>query len=331
MTTGALGAGSPRPLTRADARNREQELQRDFSPIFIVGFPRSGTTLLATLLSRHTQIAVPPETRFLEDVVGRTHNRAKMLARVAGSKRCQALGLNLDVVAAKFLAGSPTYSRLFRALLETYADKMGKTIVAEKTPIHLLHIPTLVKWYPTARFLLIVRDGRDCVLSLRNVRWTHDNIVRNSAEWRWRMKRARRLLRTHARSIRLMRYEDLVLAPERELRRAMDWLELPFEKEQLFPSEAGTPIPSWESKRKAEARGFPDRSSIASWRREAHPKMLAEMETVMRKELVVWGYEVEGRKLNLLAAVQGAFFSSWMFRVFMRAERSVRKKRSASR
>lgn len=303
----------------------------DFAPVFIVGFPRSGTTLLATMLSRHSQIAVPPETRFMEEVVDGCRDPAGMLARLAESRRCRDLGLDIDHVAARFAGSPPSYGSLFRAVLEAYAAGQGKEIVAEKSPIHLLHVPTLAAWFPKARFLLVVRDGRDCVLSLLKAPWAHDNLVRHCAEWRRRMEQARGFLKSPALSIHLIRYEDLIRGPERELQGVMRFLDLPYEGAQLVPSGPSTAVPEWESAWKDKAQGQPDPTRAGAWKRDAAPKTVAKMESVMREELLAWGYEVDSRRSDLGAILLGAFFASGLFRASWHLARKVRGSRGLAR
>ena len=281
-----------------------------FAPAFVVGFPRSGTTLLATLLSRHSRIAAPPETRFMEEVVVGAADRAAMLDRVRRNRRCRDLGLDDAAIASRFLEGPPTYDWLFRVLLESYAGAAGRQLVVEKSPIHLLHVATLAEWYPDARFLLLVRDGRDCVLSLKRVPWAHDSMLRHAAEWRRRMGAARRLLDNRGLRLHVVRYEDLVQAPETELRAAMAFLGLAFEPAQLLPSRTVPPIPDWESAWKAKANEMPDRNRVSAWRRGSNPRTLRLMESVMGDTLTAWGYEIEDRRRDPGLALAGAILAS---------------------
>ena len=300
----------------------------DFSPIFVVGFPRSGTTLLATMLSRHSRIAAPPETRFMEEVVDRARDHTAMLARVAASRRCRDLALDGDLLAAAFRSRPPSYDWLFRVLLESYAANAGKDLVAEKSPIHLLHVPTLAGWYPKARFLLMVRDGRDCVLSLLKAPWAHDSVLRHSVEWRRRMSWARRLVGADAPQLQVVRYEDLLPDPETQLRRAMDFLGLAFERRQLHASRDSTAVPGWEKAWKGKAAERLDPSRVAAWRRDADAIRLMAIESVLSDELAAWGYEPVSRRRDLTAALAGAIFSS---EVFKRFERLVRQARAVKR
>ncbi len=298
----------------------------DYQPIFIVGFPRSGTTMLATMLSRHSQISVPPETLFLENIVDASDDRKIMLTRASESRRCRDLGLDWETVTARFMECPATYSWLFRILLETYAAGSSKTIVAEKSPLHLLHVPTLLQWYPRAKIVLIIRDGRDCVLSMVRAPWAHNGVVRHSAEWCRRMRWSRELLQRYGRNIQLIRYEALVTSPDWELRNLMNVLGIPFEPSQLIATASSTAVPAWEAEWKGKSVSHPDPDRIASWRREADSRSLAIMDSVMRTELTAWDYPVESTRIKLSSAIMGAVCSS---KTYEYARHLVRKCRSA--
>lgn len=305
-------------------RANEPSSHSDFSPIFIVGTARSGTTLTATTLSRHSQLAVPPETLFMSHIVHRGCDRKRMLALVEHSKRCQDLGVSPQLLAEKFNKHPATFSWLFRILLESYATGLGKSIVAEKSPVHLLYVPTLLKWYPNARFVLVVRDGRDCVLSMKKVPWAHDNLIRHAAQWNMRMNVARKFLKNYTRSFHVLRYETFLLDPEQEIRRLMQFLGLEFERSQLVPGTQASPIPAWESAWKAKAAEALDRTRIASWRREADEKTVLVMDSVMHHELAAWGYEVVSRRWDILALLKGTCFYTPIFSAARRIEQMSR-------
>src|SRR5271170_3553544 len=87
---------------------------RAFSPTFVVGCERSGTTLLAVLIGRHSQVAMTPETHFFLRTVPKRHpdragDHAEMVDRFFKSPRAEDLGLGRDEVLARFAAGPPTY------------------------------------------------------------------------------------------------------------------------------------------------------------------------------------------------------------------------------
>ncbi len=195
--------------------------------------------------------------------------------------------------------------------------------------MHLLHIPTLLQWYPRAKIVLIIRDCRDCVLSMVRAPWAHNSIVRHSAEWRRYMRWSRELLQRYDRSIRLIRHEALVTSPERELRNLMDLLGIPFEPSQLIATASSTAVPVWESNWNGKSVDRPDPNRADSWRREADSRKLATLDSVMRTELTAWDYPVESTRIYLSAVLMGTMYSSKVFeyvRRLIRKRRSTRKK-----
>lgn len=310
---------------QASIADNNIDLNKHFTPIFIVGFPRSGTTLLATILSRHSKIAVPPETIFMEEIVDNNKDSATMLARVANNRRCQDLGLDMSAIATKFADYPASYQTLFRILLESYTIRKQKEISAEKSPLHLLHVPTLHQWYPKARFIFIVRDGRDCVLSMLKTPWAHNSLIRHSAEWRLRMQLTRQLLKEYPQSSHLVSYENLVLSTEEELQKIMRFLQLPLEETQLQTSSTSTAVPEWEMMWKAKAQNLPDHSRVSSWKREASIKDIIKMESIIGNELVDWNYPLASDKKDIIAALLGGFYASRPLKALQRFIRKTRR------
>src|SRR5262249_26323473 len=117
------------------------------APIFLVGAPRSGTTLLRSMLNRHPCFALCDETFFFYWVARRARafgdlesdaNRRRVVERLLEMRRVRRLGLDADALRARLLAEGTSYARLFESLLRCYADAQGKARCGEKTPQHAL-------------------------------------------------------------------------------------------------------------------------------------------------------------------------------------------------
>jgi hypothetical protein len=136
---------------------------------------------------------------------------------------------------ARLLAAERSERGIFTALLRAYADRRGKAVMGEKTPAHLAFVETLLEWYPGARIVHMVRDPRAVYVSEVRRRSEHPEsvpyrwLVRRprllrtfvllEVSWAWAaaVSRHRQLARRHARSYRMVRFEDLVAAPEATL------------------------------------------------------------------------------------------------------------------
>src|SRR5581483_7634243 len=85
--------------------------------------------------------------------------------------RASDCGLEPAALRAALSSLSACQSDLFRVALSEFATEQGKRIPVEKTCYHLPFTPLILEWYPQAKCLCIIRDGRDVVLSLKRVGW----------------------------------------------------------------------------------------------------------------------------------------------------------------
>src|SRR6266852_1380392 len=134
---------------------------------FIVGCPRSGTTMVQQALNRHSQIVIPPETKFFFSFCG--HSRERQLRHL---KRLNE-DLNISMPAPATRVRSVADGRAFYEAMERqYVARLQKTdavYFGEKTPEHTSHLPRIREMFPQAKILVLYRDGRDVALSLTRV------------------------------------------------------------------------------------------------------------------------------------------------------------------
>ncbi len=187
--------------------------ERATMPLFVIGSPRSGTTLLRLILDSHPHISCGEETHFLRDleaIVGRDWE----LVATYGLERDWWLG-RIHSLYADFQA-------------EVLA-RSGKARWAEKDPTYTLHLDFIEALFPDALYVHLLRDGHDVVASFRD-RWGYTSAARAArSEWARYVSAARALGDRLPRDRFLeLRYEALVSDPETECRRlfaflAEDW------------------------------------------------------------------------------------------------------------
>jgi hypothetical protein len=212
---------------------------------FIVGAGHSGTTLLRMMLDAHPELTIPPETGFVPEVFKRARRARKQTGRrpgaeelvelIASHRRWGDFGLDRDALLARVRAAdeTPTARQAVRAFYALYAAGQGKPRWGDKTPAYAAAMVPLQRYLPEARFIHLIRDGRDVALSRLRRRSDDLEAVAHAAE-RWRS----RVLAARSRAGRVehymeARFEDLVLDSERVLREVCEFVELPFDPVML--------------------------------------------------------------------------------------------------
>lgn len=211
----------------------------DKSPIFVIGVDRSGTTLLRLMLDSHSKISIPYESHFFIRFYRRREsfgdleeeqNRRKLVEEILEQpyvnrwdQQITIDELDLD----KCISLEATIDQIYSA----YARRFGKEIWGDKTPEYVDQIDVLNNMYPNARFIHIIRDGRDVGLSILKRWWGADDFVTVMRYWVEKVTLARKMLGVlpENRSIEI-RFEDLVVEPEKELRRVASFLGLSYEE-----------------------------------------------------------------------------------------------------
>ena len=256
---------------------------------FIVGCPRSGTTLLQQALNRHSHIAIPPETGFFSCLRSSRRVQHEHLQRV-----------NEDLEIAQLLPAKRLrqpaearayYEEMARLYLEQL-DKPGVTHFGEKTPAHLNHLDGIRRVFPEARIILIHRDGRDVALSLRRLPWTSRDLYVNFALWLYCCRLQRAAQRSCGLPLLCVRYEDLVTNPETELRKILAFLELPYEPWVAEGKGNAAGVPDWEEPWKARAIEKINCERLDLWRTELSHEEIGILECWGGWALRDLGYEL---------------------------------------
>lgn len=272
------------------------------APVFLVGCPRSGTTLLQRLLDAHPFVAVAPETHFIRRFwLPRTKYGAlsdescfgRLIDDIAAMPEFADMKLDPGRFNAAARRAERSVPALFDLLLCSFGERRGARIVGEKTPNHLLYMAILESFFPGARFVHIIRDPRAVVSSWRTVPWSTGTIGGDAGVWRRYMRTAWKQPPSRGK-LHVMRYEALTRHPEQELRRVCDFLGIPFDPSMLSfhqrepetidfarePWKRGAALP-------IQARAHDD------WRRRLSPDQVEEVEQLCWTEMVRLGYEPE--------------------------------------
>ncbi|MEV0417516.1 sulfotransferase family protein [Streptosporangium canum] len=275
-------------------------------PIFVIGCPRSGTTMLQLMLHSHPRIAVPPETRFLVPGYYRRFvfgdlreqgNRRRLGRWIVSDKDTKFKELKLDgeELIENIAAGPPTLGSAMGITFRSYAEQHSKSRWGDKRPSYFHHVDLLLRLFPDAQFVHLIRDGRDCVASLKEMPWYTKDVFHAVTNWAEAIDYGRR----HAKNLPAdsyyeLRYEDLTAYPETELGKLCDFLGEDYDPAMSEPQHvARVAIPEhkvWHQ----NTHGDVTTARSGSWKSRLEPWEVSVCETVLAERLTANGYELSG-------------------------------------
>ncbi|MEJ3749871.1 sulfotransferase [Actinomycetes bacterium KLBMP 9797] len=275
-------------------------------PVIVCGCPRSGTTLLQLMLHAHPRLAIPPETRFVLEAY--RHRRAFGDLDAPDRRRALAgwivdrpetrfadLGLDADEVRAAIVAGPGTLGSALGAVFQAYARRFGKPRWGDKRPAYVTNVAVLARLFPDAQFVHIVRDGRDCVASLKRMPWHRGGVYQGVAAWARAVDHGRWAARVLGPSAyHELRYESLVANPEKELRALCGYLGEEFDPAMCDPAaQASVAVPGYKTWH-ARTHGAVGADRVGRWAGALEPWELGLCEAVLGDRLRACGYELAG-------------------------------------
>ena len=275
--------------------------------VFVVGSPRSGTTLLQRMLDAHPQLAVANDTHFIPKAIAGIADddvplTRELVERVIGYHRFHRLGID-DELARTLAIGAETYASYVGALYGAFAIAHGKGMAGEKTPDYVRSIPLLDRLFPWARFVHIVRDGRDVALSAldwagegkgpgRFALWSTEPIAVCALWWRRQVEPGARVGRAMAPGrYREIRYESLVAHPEPSLRGMSSFLDLPYDSAMERFHDGHEVRTRTDVRVDAKKAWLPATPGLRDWRTSMEPRDVALFEALAGDTLTDLGYE----------------------------------------
>src|SRR5260370_42040901 len=144
--------------------------------VFIVGCARSGTSLLQRIVNAHSQIAITPESHWIpqlfEERRGLTAEglvTPDLVSHLFTLPKFTRLGISREELVESMGNDAPvSYAQFVSGIFDLYGKAQGKALVGDKTPAYVRSILLLHKLWNTARFVHLIRDGRDVCLSVAN-------------------------------------------------------------------------------------------------------------------------------------------------------------------
>jgi hypothetical protein len=287
-------------------------------PFFIVGNDRSGTTMLRLILDRGPEVAIPPESMFLTDFAP-AFERGEPRDAQAATRFAEDVWTHPKVRLWE-LPGDPppvplglephdAYRFVVEAPFKAYAARHGKPGWGDKTPHYVHHVDHLLTVWPGARFVVLVRDGRDVALSLRKMPFGPNNAWAAASWWARGIRAGETAQRAHPDVVLTVRYEELAQQPREVVPRICEFLSLSYSEDMLAleradPAKIVSDQASW----------FPtlfdgiNTTAVARWRREMSVRDQRVFEASAGPELARLGYELATDGAHRVSPLQARWF-----------------------
>lgn len=292
----------------------------DCSILFVFGAARSGTTILNNLLFRHFSYGMGPEGTFLAEWAkrlpryGDLTEDANLRRLVSEIAECDMLDIarrryrhnpRYDVSPELILAKlrERSYAGVIYSIFENMAELQGCARIGNKNPAYAQEFPLLNRLFPTqAKYLAIVRDGRDVALSIVQRRWGLSSCYAAAKFW---LQSMTALAAMHQQlgpdRLHVISYEDLLRQPRETLESVRAFLGIP-------PQEADIDAAVAELTQGERAANFD------KWKQQMSVRDLRMFEGLAGPMLEKYGYELSGNPTAI----------GWTDRVFYEAKELVR-------
>ena len=223
-------------------------------PVFVVGSSRSGTTLLYSILLSSGEFPLyEAETHLLETCpvkygnIKNEKNYKRFINDWIKSKPFCRSGLNPEEFKEDVEEHHNDYIDVLNCFMANVARKQGKKRWAEQTPAHLLHMENLSRAFPAAKFIHVIRDGRDVALSKRKVGWTGTRskdpikqLICAAISWKMAIKYGQIYGKKLGNNYLEVRYEDIICNLDEVLKKIGDFAKIKIDREKIRNSSIGS-------------------------------------------------------------------------------------------
>jgi hypothetical protein len=274
-------------------------------PVFVLGAPRSGTTLLYKMLISSGQFAnYAAETHIFNMVWPKFGNladaksRLKALDAWLNSYQFSCSGLDPQEFSAAIKRACRSPGQFLRIFMQQVCELQGVDRWAECTPEHLLYIKDIKREFPYAKFIHIIRDGRDVALSEVVQGWVKplpwDRLRRlevSGLYWEWIVRKGRANGRTIAPDYMEIRFEELVGSPRTVLPGISSFIAQTLDYEWLLKNAVGE-LKNPNTSFKNNSEKF---QPISRWKSKLGSHELQSLESTICPLLRELGYPLSGK------------------------------------
>jgi len=290
------------------------------NPVFIVGAPRSGTTLTAKILGRHSSLFMPGETHFFSDIYSNKDNLGSADLKSSKDKIWDRLKdmykrynepedqlrinqlFNSHEKVLSLQNNWSSYKDVFSSFMEAQAQSVGKIRWGNNAPKDLFFVDEILQFFPGAKLVVCVRDPRDYLVSYkkRALVTADDQKERISSLYHplitsllWKMNiRKLDTLKSKLDETQLFiqSYEEIVTQPDAEIQKLCNFLNIKYETQMQK-------IVTNNSSEGSVKQGIFS-SSIGRWERELSNEEVYLVEHLAGKQLLNYGYIKSNKPIN---------------------------------
>ncbi len=283
--------------------NTDTKYDKKPYPFFIIGSGRSGTTLLRMILCSHSKITIPPETWYIIPLVKELPIN-KMLDRLQISRaidivtshyRWPDMGISTKELISKINDLKVLFLKdILNIIYDSHLKLHGKSRWGDKTPPYIQIVPELNALYPDAKFIHLIRDGRDVTKSFHDKRWFGPFLHKNVKEWKSSINiSATYKNKEYSNRIIEIKYENLVTNIEDVVRKICLFIDESFEPQMLqWRKNIKDNVPLREIDIHNKLFRPPRHSDLYRWQRELNKKEIFIIEAHLKRELNVAGYDL---------------------------------------
>lgn len=227
-----------KPTERQDPAPSIQTESNMLPTPFIIGVPRSGTTLLRLMLDAHPDLAIPSETHYMSEVcklkLGSTDLRKEFVSLLVNYFSWPDLGMSQSDLESAIDKVQPfNLGDGLRSIYRFYAQRHGKVRWGDKTPNYIEIIEHISELLPEAHYVHIIRDGRAVAASMLKMKFNKlgNDYAALGMAWKDKIQKARKTSKSH--NYLEISYENLVSNTSIELNRICNFLDLRFDHRML--------------------------------------------------------------------------------------------------
>jgi len=277
--------------------------KKNTSPVFVLGCPRSGTTVLYHMLLSAGDFAVyRAESNVFNLLVPRFRgmcsaaDRRELMDVWLKSKPFRVSGLDAREISARIMAECHSGGDFLRIVMQEIARKQGVRRWADCTPDHLLYMAEIKRQIPDALFIHIIRDGRDVALSYAKQGWSHplpwdrnESLGVAGLYWEWIVRKGREQGERLGTNYREVRFEELVANPQATLKQLGLFIDHDLDYDRIQHAGIGS-VSQPNSSFAGESQVAFD--PVARWKTKMSPGQIAIFEELVGKFLRQLGYSL---------------------------------------